>query len=334
MTAVEQPRSRPGVPVWLALALVVIGGGGAAGQAAVNARLGAALDSPLSAAAISNTLGGMLFVVATATVPRVRRGVVRVWRQRMPWWMLTGGIFGAIFVFAGAFAVPLIGVAVFTVAQVCGNSLGGLGTDAVGLGPAGRLRITAPRLISALLAIVAVGLAQVGRDVATDQWWLVPVVVCVGFGIALQGAFNGQVNEVSGNPLSTGLVNFVSGTSVLYLVVAVIAVLGGIPSLDLPSQPWLYLGGPLGAFLVIVSMIAVRVIGVLRMALAILTGQLAGALVLDVIATGRPPSPWVAGGVVATAAAVVIAGRGRRSAASAPPPAEPVTAAPVPEEAG
>ncbi|ADD42281.1 DMT family transporter [Stackebrandtia nassauensis] len=321
MTTVPRPRGAPSrlvVPVWAALALVVAGGACAAGQAAINGELGQRLDSPLTAAAISNSLGGVLFVVSLATVSRVREGLRRAWRQRLPLWMYTGGLFGAVYVFAGSLTVPLMGVALFTVAQVCGNTMGALGTDAVGLGPSGRLRVTRPRLAGAALAIVAIAVAQVGRDLATGLWWLVPFVVVIGAGLALQGAFNGRVNEVTGNPLSTGMVNFVAGTSVLYLIVGVVAVVDGLPLSRLPSEPWLYLGGPLGSLLVVFSMLAIKVIGVLRMALGILTGQLVGALVIDVVALGVTPSPWLVAGLVLTAAAVAITGRGKARAEATP----------------
>lgn len=306
------------VPAWLALGLVIVGGAGAAGQAAVNAQLADRVDSALTAATISNTLGGMVFVIATITTPRVRAGLARVWRDRLPLWLYSGGVFGAVFVFAGSLTVPLLGIALFTVAQVCGNTVGALGTDAAGLGPSGRLRVTRPRLIGASLAITAIAVAQFGRDLAVEAWWLVPFVVAIGAGLALQGAFNGRVNEVSGNPLSTGMVNFLSGTSVLYVVVGIVAVFDGPPLTQLPAQPWLYIGGPLGAMLVVFSMLAVKTIGILRMALGILTGQLVGALVIDVATTGAVPSPWLVAGVALTAAAVTITGRGKATVEAVP----------------
>lgn len=336
MTAVPRqraPHPRLAVPAWAALGLVIAGGACAAGQAAINGEIGQRLDSPLTAAAISNTLGGMVFVASLIMVPKVRAGLRRAWRHRLPLWMYSGGIFGAVFVFAGSHAVPILGVALFTVAQVCGNTMGALGTDAIGVGPAGRLRVTRPRLTGAALAIVAIAIAQAGRDLATGGWWLVPFVAVVGAGLALQGAFNGRVNEVTGNPLSTGFVNFISGTSVLYVVVAVAGLVNGLPLSRLPAEPWLYLGGPLGALLVIFSMLAVKVIGILRMALGILTGQLVGALAIDVLALGTTPSPWLIVGLVLTAAAVAITGIGK-SQAQPTPDADLSAAAPVADRDG
>lgn len=302
----------------MAVTLVVLGGAGAAAQAAVNAELAGEMGSPLSAAVVSNTVGGVLFIAALTVSPAVRRGLVRAWRQRLPWWMYLGGVFGAVFVFAGAYAVPLVGVAAFTVAQVCGNSVGALATDAAGLGPGGRLRATGPRMVAAGLAVAAVFLAQVGRGGETTAWWLVPVVMLIGASLALQGAFNGRVNEITGNPLSTGFINFAFGTGVLYIVFAVLAMAGAVPGFSMPTHPWLYLGGVFGASLVVVSMVAVRVIGVLRLAIGILSGQLGGALALDAF-VGIRPSVWVLGAVGLTAVAVILAGFSRSSAGVRPP---------------
>ncbi|CAM3361159.1 EamA domain-containing protein [Stackebrandtia soli] len=314
MTTVDTPLTRLRIPPWLAQALVVAGGGGAAAQAMINGELGTRLESSLWASAVSNTVGGSLFVIALLASPSVRRGLTALRGTVLPWWMFTGGVFGAIFVFAGATAVPLIGVALFTIAQVCGNTVGALGTDALGLGPSGRLRVTRNRTIGAVLAIVAVGIANTGRGGDLTLWWLVPVVALIGVGIALQGAFNGRVNDVTGNPLSTGLINFVIGTGVLYAIVAVVTLISGTPTGTWPSEPWLYLGGPCGAALVVVSMIAVKAIGVLRMALGVLAGQLAGAVVFDLLRTGEPARPAVLLAVALTAVAVAIAGRSGRTA--------------------
>ena len=56
---------------------------------------------------------------------------------------------------------PSLGVAVFTVAVVAGQSSNSLIVDRMGLGPAGKQAITRSRVISAVLAVVAVTVAVV-----------------------------------------------------------------------------------------------------------------------------------------------------------------------------
>lgn len=305
---------RRALPVGLAVLAAVFAGACAATQSVVNGELGERLGSPLSASTVSNTVGGAVFVGAALVAPSVRRGLRRVFAQRLPWWLFTGGLFGAVFVFAGTYAVPLVGVALFTVAQVSGQTVGGLGTDAAGVGPGGRRSVTGARMLGAALAVAAVCLAQAGREVTLDMWWLAPAVVVIGAGLALQAALNGQINEVSRNPLSTGLVNFAVGTAALYVAASVAVAIVGLPDLDFPSEPWLYVGGALGAMVVIGTMAAVRVLGILRLGLAVLAGQLSGALVLDAVVTKSWPSAWVTAGTALTAVAVVVAGRGAAAA--------------------
>ena len=80
-----------------------------------------------------------------------------------------------------------------------------------------------------------------------------------------------------------------------------------------PAQWYLYLGGPLGVLIVTSLVVGVRAVGVLRTGLAIVGGQLAGALLLDVLTPGGPgASPALVAGSLLTMAAVAVAGRGVR----------------------
>ena len=65
-------------------------------------------------------------------IPRALRsfGQVRAWH-------LLGGLGGAMFIAAGAIGAPEIGVALLSVALVCGQTTGSLAADGVGLSPAG-----------------------------------------------------------------------------------------------------------------------------------------------------------------------------------------------------
>ena len=314
------------VPTWAAFGLAVLGGVSAAVQAVVNGGLKEAIGSALIAGVVSNTSGTAVFVVALCCMPSIRAGVVRAWHQKLPWWLFSGGLFGATFAFMGAYATPLVGVAIFAIAHVCGNTLGGLGTDSLGMGPSGRIRLTVFRFVGAALAIVAVSVTQLGHVTGTQDWWLVPLIVCVGIGVAVQGAANGRLNEASRNPMSTGLVNFAVGTVALYLVTGGMAVAGGVSLRAFPWQPWLYLGGVCGVVVVLTTMLAVKTLGVFRMGLGILTGQLSGALVLDIVVAGAVPSYQMMAGVALTAAAVLIASLSSRRNKRISVEPEPITA--------
>ena len=118
----------------------------------------------------------------------------------------------------------------------------------------------------------------------------------------------------TGEPWAATLVNVTVG----FAVVAVVAMITlATTSLDaMPGNPLLYVGGLLGMFVVVVTATAVQTLGVLRVGLAMVAGQMAGALVVDLIAPARGEEVTVATvlGVALTMVAVVISGRGWRAA--------------------
>jgi len=81
----------------------------------------------------------------------------------------------------------------------------------------------------------------------------------------------------------------------------------------MPGNPLLYAGGLLGAFVVVVGATAVQTLGVLRLGLAMVAGQMAGALIVDLVAPapGEPVTAATVVGVALTMVAVAISGRGQ-----------------------
>src|SRR5690606_37467161 len=145
--------------------------------------------------------------------------------------------------FAASMTSPLIGVALFSIGLVCGIAVGGLVNDTVGLGPLGRLAPSPMRLLGAGLAVVAVVVAQSGDGMVTGLWFLVVFAFVAGLGNSFQTSLNGRVNLVSRNVFSTGLVNFVVGTGLLYLIAAPFALAADWSTFQPPGRWWLYLGG-------------------------------------------------------------------------------------------
>ena len=118
----------------------------------------------------------------------------------------------------------------------------------------------------------------------------------------------------SGSAAVATLVNFVVGTGALLLGLAVRALAGGVHVDAWPSEWWLYTGGPMGAAFVAVAAVVVRRLGVLRLGLAAISGQLVGALLLDlglpVHDTGVAAATVV--GTLLTLVAVALSGMGGR----------------------
>jgi transporter family-2 protein len=286
--ATRAPHRSRTLPAGLALALVVAGGGLGAGQSRINAALGSRLASSLLAAVISFGSGLVLVAALLLSRPAGRRALAQ-WRSYgLRWWQYLGGVGGAFFVFVAAYTVPVLGVGLMSVAQVTGQITGALVADRFGLSPSGRQPLSLPRLGGALLGAVAVTVSALGKPGGELNLAALLLAVAAGFGMSLQSAVNGRLNQAAGDPLVATTVNFTVGTLVLLAGLAIVGFTGGVAFHPLPTDWWLYLGGAFGVVFVTINVVTVRVLGVLRLGLAGVAGQLAGALLLDALVAGGP----------------------------------------------
>ncbi|MEF3403478.1 DMT family transporter [Agromyces sp. CCNWLW203] len=319
------------IPMWIALVLALLFGAGTALQSRVNGQLAVALDDPFVAAAFSFGSGLVILLLVLPMWKPGRAGLAKVVGElrgrTLPWWMVLGGLAGAWFVTTQGLSAGVIGVALFTIAIVAGQTVGGIVFDLVGLGPGGRRPLSATRVVGAVLALAAIGWA-VSAQLAGDA----PIVLMVlpfiaGVGAAWQQAVNGRVKAVAASAYTATLFNFTVGTTALVIVMLVHAASAGWPE-ALPTEPWLYAGGALGCIFIAGQAMLVRRLGVLLLALCGVAGQLVAALALDLLlpTADRPVGIATIGGTVLALIAVGVASIrwGRRKHAL--PPAE-VTAA-------
>lgn len=295
----------------LALTAAVASGALVALQQRVNGELKTALGDALLTALVSFGTGLVAVVAVVLSRPTARAAVRRV--ADVPWVQRLGGLGGASLVAVGAAAAPEIGVALLTVGLVAGQTSGGLAVDRAGWGPGGSHALSAPRVLGALLCLVAVGISVLGEGAREASPVLMLLVVAAGFLISVQQALNGQVRRTTGDAGVATLVNFVVGTAALGLGVLVSAAVSGLDVGDWPGpdQWYLYLGGPMGATFVAVAAVVVRRLGVLRLGLAVTAGQLVGALLLDLVlpVSDRAVEALTVVGVVLTLVAVRVSGR-------------------------
>lgn len=307
-------------PLWLALVCAIVCGAGVALQSRINGELGQRLGDGVTAAVISFGSGLLILLVAMAIAPAGRRGfgrVVAALRTReLPWWYVAGGCAGAFLVLSQGVAAAVLGVALFTVAVVAGQTVSGLVLDRIGLGPGGRRPMTPARLTGALIALGAVTWAVSAQLGGPVPIWLMLLPLISGLGLGWQQAVNGQVRVVAESALTATFINFLVGTTVLLVIMAVDWSLRGLPK-PLPTEPWLYLGGAIGCVFIAAAALLVRITGVLLLGLATVAGQLVTALLLDVLAPSSPAPvafSTVAGTLLALVAVAVASIRWRRPA--------------------
>jgi transporter family-2 protein len=294
------------------LLVAVTAAGGLLGlQGRINGALGGRLHSAIAAATVSFVVGTVLLAVFVAL--RQRSALLALRHREVAWWWWLGGLAGAAVVASTAQGVPEIGVALVTVCVVAGTTVGALGVDQLGLGPGGRQHATLMRVLGAVLAVVAVGLGVLGDSHAIVRPALFAALFLAGAASAFQQAANGQVRRVAGSTAVASLVSFTGGT--LALVVTSL-VRGDLSGVAWPGEWWLYIGGALGAIYIALAATAVGEVGVLRLSLATVAGQLVAAVVLDVAwpAPGIHLRVQTVVGAVLTLGAVAVTGIGRRAA--------------------
>ncbi len=301
-------------------------------QSRINGQLGQQLGDGFLAALISFGSGFVILSFACLFWRPGRRGIVRVASavrtRRIPWWFVVGGTAGALFVLSQTLVVGLVGVALFTVGVVAGQTVSSLAIDRRGMGSMAAKPVTARRLVGAALALAAVVLAgssEVRPDIAA---WVLLVPFAAGLAVGWQQAVNGQVKTIAESAFTATFGNFAVGASVLLVAAVIHSAIVGWPT-HFPTTPWLYLGGLVGTVFIGGQSTIVRSTGVLLMGLAVLSGQLVTAVLFDLLAPvqSHPIAPLTIVGSGLTLVAVVIASLPRRrrrgSRGSLPYPTEP-----------
>lgn len=317
----------PRLPVAAGLSMAVAAGLAIPVQGRINGALGARLGDGIAAAVVSFSTGLVLMILVSLMLPRGRAGLARILpavRQRLfpPYYVLAGGI-GAFFVFAQSFTIGLLGVALFTVSTVTGQTVSGLLVDRLGIGPGGKKAVTGIRVIGCILTIAAVAWAvpprfngggaggSAGGPAAGDPAQLIlPVIlpVLAGFLMSFQQAMNGTATMHYGTPIAATLVNFVAGTCVLWAAWLVKVAVAGVGN-PLPEEWWYYLGGPMGCVFIGLGALLVRSLGVLVTGLGMIAGQLLGSLGLDLVvpAPGSVVEVPTVLGTLLTLGAIIVA---------------------------
>lgn len=313
---VPQPSRRSSLPLALGLPLAILTGLVLPVQGRINGALAAKVNDGITASVVSFTTGLVVIAAISLATPRGRAGLQRIVpavrnRSFPPFYVMAGAV-GAFFVFAQSYTVALLGVALFTVATVTGQTLSGLLVDRLGIAPGGKRSVTGMRVLGSVLTVAAVAWAVSPRfsgvsDVGT---LVLPVVLplLAGFLMSFQQAMNGTATVHYGTPIAATLVNFLAGSVVLWIAWLVKAAVAGVGN-PLPGELWYYLGGPLGCVAIGLAALLVRSLGVLVTGLGMIAGQLIGSLALDVVipAPGTVVALPTVLGTLLTLAAIVLA---------------------------
>jgi len=285
-------------------------------QARANGELSHRLGNGLQAALVSFTSGLIIIVVIAIFNPSIKEGVRTLRRaviaKAIPPWTLFAGMLGASFVAVQTQIVPLIGVAIYSVAAIAGQSAISLVVDRIGLTGGGKKEITPRRVTAAFVTVFAVFISVADRLDGKDLSIAAVILgVLAGTIVGVQRAMNGQINEHSQQSFTTSLLNFAMGTTFLLVILLFAMTLGGMKLSPLPAGPWwIYTGGAIGVIYVAFTSTIVQHLGVLTFTLISVGGQLAGSLLIDLYSPtdGVQVSIYLVSGIVLTYLGVLVGG--------------------------
>ena len=298
--------------------LAALSGAMIALQARANGELSHLLNNGLQAALVSFGSGLLIIFVITLFNSTIKEGIknlrTAVANKEIARWKLFAGALGGSFVAIQTQIVPLIGVAIYSVASIAGQTAMSLVVDRIGLTGGGKKLISPRRVLAAILTVLAVLVSVWDRIDAND----LSIIAVTAGGIAgaivgIQRALNGQINEYSHQSFTTSLLNFITGTSFLLILIVAGIILGRNELSPLPSGPWwIYTGGVIGVIYIAFTSTIVQHLGVLTFTLFSVGGQLVGSLIIDLVSPtdGVSVSAYLVTGIVMTYAGVIAGGVG------------------------
>ena len=300
--------------------LAALSGAMIALQARANGELSHRLNNGLQAALVSFGSGLIIIFIITLFNSKIKEGIKNLRRsvanKEIARWKLFAGALGGSFVAIQTQIVPLIGVAIYSVASIAGQTAMSLIVDRIGLTGGGKKLISPRRILAAVLTVLAV-LVSVWDRIDANNLSMLAVTAggIAGAIVGVQRALNGQINEHSHQSFTTSLLNFTTGTAFLLVLIIAGILLGRNELSPLPSGPWwIYTGGVIGVIYIAFTSTIVQHLGVLTFTLFSVGGQLLGSLVIDLVSPtdGVSVSAYLVTGIVMTYAGVVAGGVGNQ----------------------
>jgi len=300
-----------------AFMLSIVAGSMVALQSRINGQLGLEIGSGPVAALFSFSTGTLALAAILLFSPAARSGINQVISElrggSLPWWTATGGLGGGLIVLTQGISAGTLGIALFSVALVTGQTLGSATIDSTGWFGAVKINLSLSRTIGALLAVAGAYLAlSLGSSSPAGLTYLFALPALAGLAAGYQQAVNGRIRGVAKSALAATFLNFIFGTLLVLLVVIVLSFFSEI-EIVLPQSWWLWTGGLVGTIFIAIQTKTVGIIGVLGLGVSLVSGQLLAAVVLDLtlpIESSGPTLATIMGAMVTLVGAVlVIVGR-------------------------
>lgn len=292
-----------------------------AAQSKVNGALSVKMGDSLEAAIVSFSTGLLFVTLICLSQSQLRAAFKDIFKAvgagQMRAWTLVAGALGASFVAMQTYVVPIAGVALFTVASLAGQTAISLWVDQLGLSGGVKSMISKRRVIAALITVFAVLVSAWDRLSMSDFSILaIGLALFAGSWVGFQRALNGQINSHSKRAFATAQLNFITGTTFLFILLLIRSVFTDHSILNFTTAPWwMFLGGSIGVIYIALSAHIVQHLGVLEFTLFSVGGMLIGSLAIDLLfpTPGTVISPYLIVGIALTYLGVIANGQSRFS---------------------
>ena len=287
-------------------------------QARANGELSHRMGNPVEAALVSFGSGLIIISLISIFNPAIKIGMRNlkkaVSKKEIPVWTLFAGMLGGSFVAVQTQIVPIIGVAIYSVASIAGQTAASLIVDRIVLTGGGKKPISLRRVAAAGVTVLAVLISVLDRIDAQNLSIIAVVFGCVaGAIVGVQRAMNGQINQSTNQSFATSWLNFIMGTTFLVIFLAIGVLINRAEVVSLPAGPWwMYTGGTIGVIYIAFTSTIVQHLGVLTFTLISVGGQLVGSLLIDLYSPtqGVQVSAYLVTGILMTYLGVVVGGVG------------------------
>jgi transporter family-2 protein len=279
------------------------------------------MGDSLEAAFVSFSTGLLFITLISLTQPKLRAAFKEIFKavkegQMRPWTLVAGAL-GASFVAMQTYVVPIAGVALFTVASLAGQTAISLWVDQLGLSGGVKSVITKRRVIAALITVFAVLVSTWDRlSMSNFSVLAIGLALLAGTWVGFQRALNGKINSFSKRAFATAQLNFITGTSFLFLLLLLRSIFTDHSMSNFTTAPWwMFLGGLIGVLYIALSAHVVQHLGVLEFTLFSVGGMLIGSLAIDLLfpTPGTVISPYLIVGIALTYLGVIANGQSRFS---------------------
>ncbi len=292
------------------IALAIAAGLCSAFQSPTNATL-SRYTGNLQATCISFGGGALCLAVLTLTIGT--GDIMKI--TETSWWQLLGGVYGVGIVLTITYAIPRLGAALASTILMLGQISMGTVIDTLGLMQMDRVPLAPGRVIGCFLVLVGIIMVYQGkRQQEKEKEYgiqTIVVVICIflaGVGGAMQSPTNNALAMHVGK-LESSFINFATGF-LFILLITLMATKGRLlAERQKGIEWWMTIGGPYGATVVFINVVAVPHLGTAILLICTMLGQLGGGMLVDTFGLLRTAkikmNSWRYAGILVIALGVV-----------------------------